>query len=259
MNIFSNRSNKKTSTYLTFVTVAKKWNSVMEYNLENCKKNNIPFLWVKHVDTISEEFEFSFSQNSTYFSILECKSSKNYVEGLLFWAIQFLNCESWFLRIDSDELLSCNSISVIKDSIPNLDIKYVYRLKRLWIQRITQDYFYSKNAKKIGDKHDFQSRLFYSKTIVLDDKIHSPGFVVKKFHDLDQGVAIIHLVWIIANLKERIEKIKSYEIISLNAGVSKIRYYLPEIFSETTHGWTLVNSEDQLAVEEWSNTHNRKG
>jgi hypothetical protein len=59
------------------------------------------------------------------------------------------------------------------------------------------------------------------------------------------------LIWIIENLNERIEKIKSYEEILSNAGLSKLRYYLPEIFPEAIHDWTLLNPDDQFIVSEW--------
>jgi hypothetical protein len=248
---------KKNSSNLTFLTVSKKWNSVMDYNFGNCIKNNIPFLWVKHIEGDSENIEFTFSQNSSHLSILECKSSGSYIEALLFKSIQFLNSESWYLRIDSDELLSHNSLLQIRHSITECNVRYVYRIKRLWIQKINEKYFYSNNAKTSGEKYDLQYRLFYSKTVTLDEKIHTPGFALKKFKDLDQDIAILHLVWIIENLQERIKKIQSYENISVNSGVSKIRYYLPEIFSESVHNWTSLNSDGELSIEEWT-LHNVK-
>jgi len=248
---FSSKFPQTHNDDLTFVTVSKKWNSVMQLNLTNCEKLKIPFLWIKHIEVHSDNIELDFSKNSDYFSILECKSSATYLEKFFFKAIEFLDYESWFLRIDSDELLSQKSLSAIKGSISELNSKYVYRIKRLWIKKLDDCFFYSNNAKSTQEKSDFQYRLFYSRNVLLDSKIHSPGIVIKKFKNLDQDLAIIHLIWIIENLNERIEKIKSYEEILSNAGISKLRYYLPEIFPEAIHDWTLLNPDDQLIVNEW--------
>jgi hypothetical protein len=124
-------------------------------------------------------------------------------------------------------------------------------MKRLWIKKIDECFFYSNNAKSSQEKSDFQYRLFYSRNVLLNSKIHSPGIVIKKFKNLNQDLPIIHLIWITENLNERIEKIQSYEKILSNAGIGKLRYYLPEIFPDDVHDWTLLNPDDQSIVNEW--------
>jgi hypothetical protein len=147
MPILSSKFLQRHNDGLTFVTVSKKWNSVMELNLTNCKKLKIPFLWIKHIEVHSDDIELGFSKNSDYFSILECKSSATYLEKFFFRSIEFLDYESWFLRIDSDELLSQKSLSAIKGGILELNSKYVYRIRRLWIKKQDDCFFYSNNAK----------------------------------------------------------------------------------------------------------------
>lgn len=230
------------SRTLTFVIVSKQWNSVIEDTFLKCRSLDINFLWIKHLDSSDKSITFNLKNESNGLLILECYSADNYIEKFLFKALSLLNLPTWYFLIASDEFISTESMYKLKNFTPNLDQRFVYRCNRFWIKLIGQDFFYSTLATADGSNYDYQYRLFNLKHLKADERIHTPGFSVKRFKDLEDGISIIHLPWIIESTDDRIKKINRYEEIQKGAGTGKLRYYLPELFPDSQHKWQKLSS-----------------
>lgn len=221
----------------TFVVASKHWNSIIEDTFLKCKSLDINFLWIKHLGSFDGTTTFNVSSQSRDLMILECYSNDNYIEKFLYKSLSFLNLSTWYFLIASDEFISTESISKLNELIPNLDEKYVYRCNRLWVKLDNKDFFYSTLSTGLGSSKDYQYRLFNLKYLKSDERIHTPGFYVKRYKNLEDDINILHLPWVIESTTERIKKIRRYEDILKGAGVGKLRYYLPEIFSDIDHNW----------------------
>ena len=204
---------------LTFVVVSKYWNSVIEDTFLKCKTLGVKLVWIKHLSSSDGTSTFNISTQSKELMILEYYSSDDYIEKFLFKSLSFLNLSTWYFLIASDEFISTESISKLNDLSSSLDEKYVYRCNRLWIKLMNQDFFYSALATAAGSSYDYQYRLFNLKYVKSDERIHTPGFSVKRFKNLEDDIVILHLPWVIENINERIDKLRRYEIICL-------RYFL---------------------------------
>ena len=237
--------------------MSKRWNSVMQTNLLTCKKNKIKFIWIKHLTSNSSSFKFTLKNNRDL-TILEVSTDKtiNHAEAFLFESLKYLGLKKWYLRIDSDELISLKYLKLIQNSIPYLDSGTVYKFKRLWIKKIGKNYCYSSISVSSNGDPDYQPRLFFPDRYEEDLGIHTVGIKYKKSRLLDSNISILHLIWELENVNKRLTKIKKYNEISPGGGSSNLRYYLPEIFSN--HNWITLLNDDQNILEIWSNVTKNK-
>jgi hypothetical protein len=249
LNRVRNKNHLNQIKTLTFVVASKHWNSVIEDTFLKSKSLGIKLVWIKHLSSSDGTTTFNVSTQSKDLMILECYNSDDYIEKFLFKSLSFLNLSTWYFLIASDEFISTESMSKLNDLSSSLDEKYVYRCNRLWIKLVNQDFFYSALTTAVGSSYDYQYRLFNLKYLKPDERIHTPGFYVKRFKNLEDDISILHLPWVIESINERIDKIRRYENILKGAGIGKLRYYLPEIFSDTEHKWQKLpnNSNRELS------------
>lgn len=235
---------------LTFVTASRSWNDIIEDCYNKCLSLDINFIWINHLDSHNGDTSFKITSQSKNLIVLNCYSSDNYLEKFLFKALNFLNLDTWYFLIADDEFISRNSISKLKAISPGLDENFVYRCNRIWVQDLRGEFFYSSLATQIGQKFDYQYRLFNLKHLKPNELIHTPGFIVRKFKTLSEDVNILHLPWLLESFEQRVAKVKKYEEISPGAGIGKLRYYLPELFPEKQHSWKRISDELSLELKQ---------
>ena len=243
---------------IVLVTVSQKWNSIIEQNLQTCINNDMSLIWIHHQKYNGSESVPNFVEISRHLKILEVTSKANYVEAFLFKALEFINESNWCFLVASDELISDQLLKEIFYQLNNFNDKYVYAITRLWIKKINGYYSSSKIAVSSESDHDFQYRIFKTEHQSENTKIHSPGFVLKKTKLVITNNSLLHLAWEVENIWDRIEKIKRYDSISPNAGRGKLRYYLPEIFSDAEHDWQKLDSFDQQLLDSWQQINFRQ-
>lgn len=236
---------------LVIVTVSRVWNSVIEENYQACRRNRIRFIWIKHTESADDGIILSLQKNEIGLCVLEVQCNAAYMEVFLFKALFYLDLDSWILLVASDELISNHSINLIILELNDLNENITYGINRLWVKFIGKNYYYSLIPTAPDSKCDHQYRLFKIKNLKEDRNIHSPGFKFKRRSNLDSGISLIHLIWEMESLEDRISKIKKYDEVSMGAGRGKLRYYLPEIFQDKEHFWTKLSENDHVDLMKW--------
>lgn len=236
---------------LVIVTVSQSWNSVIEENYKSCKRNRLTFIWINHKISEDDKIVFSLQTDKTGLQILEVRCKASYMEVFLYKALLYLDLDNWCLLLASDELISSNSIDLIRLELNALNDKTTYGINRLWIKYFPQDFYFSLIPTSLESRCDYQYRLFKLKNLKEDRNIHSPGFKFKRKSTLNLEISMMHLIWEMESLEERISKIKKYDAVIVGAGRGKLRYYLPEIFQDEEHSWTKLSDHDQVTVKKW--------
>jgi hypothetical protein len=240
---------------LIIVTVSKSWNSVIEENYKSCKKNRLTFIWIKHKISEDNEIIFSLQTDKTGLQVLEVQCNASYMEVFLYKALSYMDLNNWCLLLASDELISTDSINLILFELDALNDRTTYGINRLWVKYFPEDFYFSLIPVASESRCDYQYRLFRLKNLREDRNIHSPGFKFKRKSTLNSKISLIHLIWEMESLEERISKIKKYDAVSIGAGRGKLRYYLPEIFQDEEHSWAKLSDHDQVTVKKWYKTN----
>jgi hypothetical protein len=240
---------------LVVVTVSRSWNSIIEQNFQTCIRNGVKFVWINHFLEPNKELNFEFKKDSSELIILNVECGAEYVEAFLYRALKHIGLKDWCLLIAGDELISSESISKIIKKIDFLNEKTIYAINRLWIMHRFDGYYYSNNAAALSGGFDYQFRLFKTSKLKEDSGLHTPGFKVKKSVNLELSIDIIHLIWELEDISQRIDKIKKYDSISMGGGRGKLRYYLPELFLDSEHRWTKLDAANEGIVDSWKKIH----
>ena len=226
----------------------------MKFMIEICDALDIEMLWLKHIRTDSTRL-FTIGESSEEFpplTVVNCQTSDQHAEGFFLEGVISSRHSGWVLRLDDDELISQELLQNITHKLDSLKPKVSYSLPRIWIRKRDSIWHQSFMAKPSQGDSDRQVRLFHTDHVIVDKKLHTPGFKIKKSKDLNLGLNIIHLIWEIENLESRVNKIRSYETLEPGAGVGKLRYYLPEVFPNHRHKWRPLENRSEIdTLDAW--------
>ena len=237
----------------TVVTVSQELTNVMKNNIEMAQAVGVNYLWVKHITdsnstSIGKLQNQEVDQSEIFLIEFKTKSAEDFYNSAILYqaAITFLNSGKgdWFFWIDSDELIEYRMIVGLKNTLKSLNKKTVYGVPRLWVKNFENRWFSSGIARSNKSEFDLQYRIFNPSGIKPDYGLHK-NFKVKKFKQLEYFGDILHLIYEIEQLEDRCNKIAYYESIEEGSGLSKLRYYLPEVFSKAKINWTEVSKEQK--------------
>jgi len=185
------------------------------------------------------QFEFLCISNNPNFPLAsleyEVKTvaySAQYLEGYLFESLPDKGEEHFYLRLDSDELLTIEDLTLLKRVVESMELNIVGQMNRLWINKFREKWFYNSLAKskvKLDNSFDTQIRLFCKNRVLPDKRIHTPGINFQQCKILNIDINILHLIYPENSFIDRVCKVVRYEKQFRRAGIGKLRYYLPEI------------------------------
>jgi hypothetical protein len=227
-----------------------RWTDEMEFVLNECKLADVDIVWIKH-GTI----EIVPPQSVR---VINFTGAAMHAEDFFYRSIIEIEDDCWILRVDNDEILGSNTLLEMKKSVRSLSENTIYGIPRIWLKKIKNEWFKSLRTKANDSNYDYQYRLFNLKSVKEDRRIHTPGVIAKKKKAFKDLQPLIHVIWEVSNLEERILKIQSYENIEEGAGIGKIRYYLPELYPQNV-GWERLNEPELEVVKRWSDVKRNSG
>jgi hypothetical protein len=221
---------------------SRRWTSAMEFVLNECSPLGIKVYWIKHGKLGSAK--------PKNVEILNYLGKAGHAEEFFFNSIREIKTDGWILRLDDDEVLGEKTLLAIKNLIPSLSADTIYGVPRIWVRRIGKTWFKSRRTKPQDSDSDYQYRLFRPNYVKADLRIHTSGVLAKRKKKISQLEPIIHVIWEVSTLEERILKIREYESVETGAGIGKIRYYLPELYP-TDSSWEKLNSSEIRTTKRW--------
>jgi hypothetical protein len=229
------KKKEKNDRKLVIFFYSQTWTAEMHYIYEICKNLGIDFLWLFTGKSNKKEiYALLKKQNVQDFRNIHLitQNIKDHVNTPVMYQMLKLYCEKnvWFLRLDNDEIISAPNLLNMQEFIKDCNQSVTFGIGRIWINKINNQYYFSKIAKTIGQKYDIVYRLFKLKNVRPVTGMHSGGVGPRVKHNYNLSTLINHHTYLNENLESRINKIKRYEDISSGAGLSKLRHYLPEIY-----------------------------
>lgn len=179
---------------------------------------------------------------------------KGFPEAFFYKGIANIPENDFILRLDSDELISLGDIIRIKDLVNLKTQANVFSFERLWVKKKGANWYYNQQAKSKVTNLETQIRLFRKCSVSEDNRIHTSGFQTSE-RILTTGMQILHLIYTQASFLSRVKKIIDYEKINSGSGLSKIRYYLPEILFSP---WERLNQQSIELLDLWELNADRR-
>lgn len=227
---------------------SSRFSESMKFMVQKYASFEIEMLWLRHTRTDSARLFTPVELNAKVpqLKVVNCETSDRHAEGFFLEGVLSSGHSGWVLRLDDDELISQELLHKIMSNVESLNPRMAYSLPRIWIRKRDSTWHQSFMAKPSRGHSDRQIRLFHTDHALVDTKLHTPGFKIKRSKDLNLGLNIIHLIWEIEDLESRIHKIRGYESIEPGAGVGKMRYYLPEVFPDSRHNWLPLENQSEI-------------
>jgi hypothetical protein len=230
------------------------WTTEMHYMYEICKNLGVDFLWLFTGKSSKKEIYALLKKQKVedFRNIhLIAQNVKDHINTPVMYQMLKLYCEKniWFLRLDNDEIISAINLKYMQEFIKDCNQSISYGIGRIWINKINNQYYFSKIARTVGQKYDIVYRLFKLKNVRPVTGMHSGGVGPRVKQNYNFGTLINHHTYLNENLESRINKIKTYEEISSGAGLSKLRHYLPEIFPSNI--WEKLDSNQTMLEKDF--------
>jgi len=185
------------------------------------------------------QFEFlcvsnnpKFPTTTIEYEVKVVAETTEYPEKYLFRSLPDELDDHFYLRLDSDELLTFKDLAKLKKTVELIDLNVVGQMNRLWINQFKGKWYYNSLAKskvKMNRSFDTQTRLFSKNRVLPDERIHTPGIDFQQCKVLDLDIDILHLIYQENSFLDRLRKVVRYEKQFRRAGIGKLRYYLPEL------------------------------
>jgi hypothetical protein len=185
------------------------------------------------------QFEFlcisnnpKFPTTSIEYEVKVVPETAEFPEKYLFRSLPDKSDEHFYLRLDSDELLTFEDLAKLKKTVESIELNVVGQMNRLWINKYRGKWFYNSLAKskvKMNSSFDTQVRLFCKNRVLPDERIHTPGIDFQQCKTLNIDINILHLIYQENSFLDRLRKVVKYEKQFRRAGLGKMRYYLPEM------------------------------
>ena len=250
---------------LTILTVSPNFSLSMNMNKNIALKIGANFCWVKHVNHCLETKITRLTQNNssqsegTFFEyeFATTNITDFYNHAILYNVADMIsdnNSKHWFLWVDSDELISLKLIEDICFELPKMKITTNYGISRIWVKKIDNSWCSSQIAVSNNKTVDWQYRLFNPIGVSPDFGVHK-NFKFKKKCELITKQSILHLIYEVEGLESRCKKIAGYEEVEPGAGISKIRYYLPELYSNSQAYWNKCSDYEAEYLDSWKNAY----
>ena len=161
--------------------------------------------------------------------------------------------KEYVLRVDDDEVVSDQLVKYIETTQRVLDNGSAIAIRRLWVRRSkSKEWMRSKSAFSPGESYDWQTRLFRIKDAKTATGVHDGDFRFRKVEKcIDSGVQIFHLILEILDLESRVNRVAHYESVLAGSGLSKIRYYVPELLG-TSGLYETLDEATQTEINTWN-------
>ena len=232
----------------------------MEFNYSNASKLGISFLWIKHLRRKWGRTKFSSPYEAKPgLWVVEASNRFYYVEAFFYDSLRFLSPKSWHLNLANDEIVSLKVFNHAMEK--TLDRGKVYSLERKWIykdlrQLGSRSWLFSHLPTRATDSLDRQFRIAAPYFQKPDYRLHSCCFKYKSSSPLlVESLAILHLDWILKTPFARLEKLVDYEMKRPGAGLNRVQYYMPELFSDEEHRWQSCSEEEIELIQSWYKLH----
>lgn len=251
---------------LTILTVSPNFSLSMNMNKNIALKIGANFCWVKHVNNSLETKITRLTQNNSSrsgglffeYEFATANIADFYNHAILYNVADMIsdnNSKHWFLWVDSDELVSLKLVEDVFYELPKMQVKINYGIPRIWVKKIQNSWCSSRIAVSGNQTVDWQYRLFNPMGVTPDFGVHK-NFKFKKRDELTTKQSILHLIYEVEGLESRCNKIAGYEEVERGAGISKLRYYLPEIYSNSQLYWKKCSYYEAEYLDSWRNAYN---
>lgn len=180
--------------------------------------------------------------------------NRTIAEAFFFEGIDAIEGNDFILRLDSDELISLQDLIRIRDLINSETQTNVFSFERLWVKKKFFNWFYNNRAGSKSTNIDTQIRLFRKSSVLEDNRIHTPGFQTSEPVSATR-IKILHLIYIQESFSSRVKKVIYYDLINPGSGLSKFRYYLPELLFRP---WVRLDLQSVELLDLWKLSAARK-
>jgi len=242
------QSGSKVIKKAIFAVFSKVMTKAMIHSFDNAHNLGFSCVWFHHVDNVQ-----TIAKYPNFVKYVGFVSKSNYIEGFMHHQCMQLSEEAIFVIGAHDEIFTSPLLETIIQSCSREDLTSTsVAIDRIWVKRIGKTWKYSRIASSSGT--DFQYRVFVPKLNKKFEKLHSPGFKIKKRVFRIEGSPIIHLDWEVHSVSERREKIFKYAQIDSRQGISKLKYYFPECYLEQELNWQQVKFLEEQELVRWEST-----
>lgn len=180
--------------------------------------------------------------------------NRTIAEAFFFAGIDAIKGNDFILRLDSDELISLQNLIRIRDLVNSETQTNIFSFERLWVKKKFFNWFYNNRAGSQSTNIDTQIRLFRKSSVLEDNRIHTPGFQTSERVSATK-IQILHLIYIQESFFSRVKKVIYYDLINPGSGLSKFRYYLPELLFRP---WVRLDHQNVELLDLWKLSAARK-
>lgn len=161
--------------------------------------------------------------------------------------------KEYILRIDDDEIVSDQLVQRLKTTTSTLEKGSAIAFRRLWVKRDESgNWVRSRSAFSPNESYDWQTRLFRINDAQTATGVHDGDFKFRKIVKITEpGVNIFHLILELLDLESRVKRVAHYESVLRGSGLTKIRYYIPELLG-TSNLFETLNDATQTEMNSWN-------